>query len=239
VAKSFAIDYHNGRVYVVYTGDPQVYTFPLDGMYSQSARQLDPDYLSIVKTAKLSCTDAIAVDQVRKRLLITDIDPVSRTQRVHVLSTIDYSHLFTIDRHTIPSRLVQPGQNLPFSDICVDNHGRIIVVDLVSGVLVAFAVDGTFLSVFKSTSIRYSLFGTVAFDERRGLIAYTIGRRVDVIEPNAWLPGTYIWQPNAHRYAPRTTREAVLTTTMIRSLVHESPLALMPNELLFEIFGFL
>jgi len=34
-------------------------------------------------------------------------------------------------------------------------------------------------------------------------------------------------------------RRVILTVTMIRSLEHSSPIALLPNELLFEIYSFL
>jgi len=80
----------------------------------------------------------------------------------------------------------------------------------------------------------------VAFDEHRGLIAFSAGNRVHVIGANQWLADTFTWRPDLHRYAPSSIKQAILTMTMIRSLVDErSAMSLIPNELLFEIFSFL
>jgi len=46
----------------------------------------------------------------------------------------------------------------------------------------------------------------------------------------------FIWRPDRHHEAPESIKQALKTVTMIRSLVAESPLSLLPNELLFEIF---
>mgnify|MGYP006983384561 CR=1 FL=1 len=46
----------------------------------------------------------------------------------------------------------------------------------------------------------------------------------------------FVWSPEMHSKALKPMRQAILTMTMIRSLVAESPLSMLPNELLFEIF---
>jgi len=79
----------------------------------------------------------------------------------------------------------------------------------------------------------------VSCDEHRGLIAFTAGHQVHVIGANQWLADTFIWRPDLHRYAPSSIKQAVSTMTMIRSLVDESAMSMIPNELLFEIFSFL
>jgi len=79
----------------------------------------------------------------------------------------------------------------------------------------------------------------VAFDEHRGLIALSAGHRVHVIGANQWLADTFTWRPDLHQYAPSSIKQAVLTMTMIRSLVDDSAMSMIPNELLFEIFSFL
>jgi len=64
---------------------------------------------------------------------------------------------------------------------------------------------------------------------------------VHVIGANQWLADTkFVWRPDLHRYAPSSIKQAILTMTMIRSLVDESnAMSMIPNELLFEIFSFL
>jgi len=79
----------------------------------------------------------------------------------------------------------------------------------------------------------------VAFDEHRGLIAFTVRRGVHVIGANQWLADTFTWRPDCHRYAPSWIKQAVSTMTMIRSLIDDSAMSMIPNELLFEIFSWL
>jgi len=62
---------------------------------------------------------------------------------------------------------------------------------------------------------------------------------VHVIGANQWLADTFTWLPFRYRDAPSWMKQAVSTMTMIRSLVDESVLSMIPNELLFEIFSFL
>jgi len=61
---------------------------------------------------------------------------------------------------------------------------------------------------------------------------------VYVIGANQWLPDTFTWHVDRHRYAPSWMKQAILTMTMIRSVVDESAMSMIPNELLFEIFSF-
>jgi len=51
--------------------------------------------------------------------------------------------------------------------------------------------------------------------------------------------GCFVWQPERHTGAPRPLRMVVKCFTMIRSLVPESCVSSIPNELLFEIFAYL
>jgi len=63
---------------------------------------------------------------------------------------------------------------------------------------------------------------------------------VHVIGANQWLPDTkFSWLVDRHHRAPSWMKQAVLTMTMIRSLVDDSAMSMIPNELLFEIFSFL
>jgi len=48
-----------------------------------------------------------------------------------------------------------------------------------------------------------------------------------------------VWSPSKHQLACGSLKAIVETMSMIRSLVDESALSMIPNELLFEIFSFL
>jgi len=170
----------------------------------------------------------VAIDHDRHRIIVSD----TNNQQVQVLSLIDGSFLFEFG-----SRGDQPGQFKYPLGVCVDNHGRIIVADSYNHRLQSFTHEGRHISSFECGVENPR---AVAFDEHRGLIAFTAEDRVHVIGANQWLPGTFVWRPDLHRYAPSWMKQAISTMTMIRSLVDESSaMSMIPNELLFEIFSFL
>jgi len=170
----------------------------------------------------------VAIDHDRHRIIVSD----TNNHRVQVLSLIDGSFLFEFG-----SRGDQPCQFYNPEGVCVDNQGRIIVADTGNHRLKSFTHEGRHISSFPCG--RKYLYD-VAFDEHRGLIAFSAGNRVHVIGANQWLPGTFVWRPDLHRYAPSWMKQAVSTMTMIRSLVDDwSAMSMIPNELLFEIFSFL
>ena len=170
----------------------------------------------------------IAIDHDRHRIIVSD----TGNHRVQVLSSIDGSFLFEFG-----SLGNQPGQfNYP-EGVCIDNQGRIIVADLDNNRLQSFTHEGHHISSFDCGTEKPS---SVAFDEHRGLIAFSAGHRVHVIGANQWLADTFTWRPDRHRYAPSWIKQAVSTMTMIRSLVDDSSaMSMIPNELLFEIFSHL
>jgi len=169
----------------------------------------------------------IAVDDDRHRIIVCDDN-----HRVQVLSSIDGSFLFEFG-----SRGDQPGQVKHPKGVCVANQGRIIVADTSNNRLQSFTHEGHHISSF---DCRRENPLAVAFDEYRGLIAFTADNRVHVIGANQWLADTkFVWRPDRHRHAPSWIKRTVSTMTMIRSLVDESAMSMIPNELLFEIFSFL
>ena len=170
----------------------------------------------------------IAIDDDRHRIIVCD----AYNHRVQVLSLIDGSFLFEFG-----SLGDQPGEFCTPYGVCIANQGRIIVADYFNHRLQAFTHEGHHISSF-DCDIEYP--SAVAFDEHRGLIAFTAGNRVHVIGANQWLADTkFVWRPDLHRCAPSWMKQAVSTMTMIRSLVDESAMSMIPNELLFEIFSFL
>jgi len=171
---------------------------------------------------------SIAIDHDRHRIIVCD----TFNHRVQVLSLIDGSFLFMFGSYgDQPSRLKLP------HGLCIDNQGRIIVADTNNNRLQSFTHQGHHISSFDCGADTPS---GVAFDEHRGLIAFTSGHRVHVIGANQWLADTFTWRPDLHRYAPSSIKQAVSAMTMIRSLVDErSAMSMIPNELLFEIFSFL
>jgi len=169
----------------------------------------------------------VAIDHDRHRIIVCD----TLNYRVQVLSLIDGSFLFEFG-----CRGNQPGQLSGPQGVCIANQGRIIVADHFNNRLQAFTHEGHHISSFdcgRKCPIE------VAFDEHRGLIAFSTSNRVHVIGANQWLADTFTWRPDLHRYAPSWMKQVVSTMTMIRSVVDESAMSMIPNELLFEIFSHL
>jgi len=169
----------------------------------------------------------IAIDDDRHRIIVVD----ANNYRVQVLSSIDGSFLFEFG-----SRGDQPCQLKHPQGVCIANQGRIIVADFFNNRLQSFTHEGHHISSF-DCGFEKPL--AVAFDEHRGLIAFSAGNRVHVIGSNQWLADTFTWHPDRHRHAPSWMKQAVSTMTMIRSLVDEPAMSMIPNELLFEIFSHL
>jgi len=179
------------------------------------------------RPAELKYPSSVAIDDDRHRIIVAD----TCNHRVQVLSLIDGSFLFEFG-----SQGDQPGQMRSPQGLCIDNQGRIIVADQNNHRLQSFTHEGHRISSFDCRRGKPS---GVAFDEHRGLIAFTAGNRVHVIGANQWLADTFTWHPDRHRYAPSWMKQAVSTMTMIRSVVDESAMSMIPNELLFEIFSML
>jgi len=170
---------------------------------------------------------SIAIDDDRHRIIVCD----TFNHRVQVLSSIDGSFLFEFgEEGDRPCQFKSP------RGVCIANQGRIIVADTSNRRLQSFTHEGHHISSFDCGIERPS---DVAFDENRGLVAFTAGHRVHVIGANQWLADTFTWRPDRHRYAPSWIKQAVSTMTMIRSLVDESAMSMIPNEILFEIFSYL
>lgn len=173
----------------------------------------------------------ISIDQVHDRLVIADW-----LNGFAVYSLMNNSFLFRITNPV-------PGfdQIMRSRGCCVINQGRIIIADTPNCCLRAFTMDGVYISSFlcphkeKPTG--------VAFDSRRGLIAYSSDERVNVIGANQWLPDTFDgWSPSRHWAASCEIRTVVKIFTMLRSLELDCDypsIILLPNELLFEIFWYL
>jgi len=170
----------------------------------------------------------VAIDDDRHRIIVCDTD----NHRVQVLSLIDGSFLFEFGEDDKAGLFTYP------LGVCIANQGRIIVADTENYLLQAFTHEGHHIS---SLDCGFEYPYAVAFDEHRGLIAFSTTHRVHVIGANQWLADTkFVWRPDLHRYAPSSIKQAVSTMTMIRSLVDEcSAMSMIPNELLFEIFSFL
>jgi len=222
--RGIAIDKHHRRIIIVDTHNHRL-------VFLSS---IDLSFLFCIggkrgsQPGELGIASGIAIDDDRCRIIVAD----TLNNRVQVLSSIDGSFLFEFG-----SRGNQPGQlDSPFG-VCIANQGRIIVADQLNRRLQSFTHEGHHISSF-DCGREYPI--AVAFDEHRGLIAFSADHRVHVIGANQWLADTFTWRPDRHRYAPSWIKQAVSTMTMIRSLVDEcSAMSMIPNELLFEIFSFL
>ena len=222
--QGIAIDKHHRRIIIADTFNSRLVFLSL----------IDLSFLFSVgkpgsQPGELSSPSGIAIDYDRHRIIVT----ATYDNLVQVLSLIDGSFLFEFgspDEH--PRDFVVRPQG-----VCVDNQGRIIVADYCNYRLQAFTHEGHHISSF---DCGYDTPTGVAFDEHRGIIAFSTQYRVHVIGANQWLPGTFRWRADRHRYAPSWIKQAVSTMTMIRSVVDESSaMSMIPNELLFEIFSFL
>jgi len=222
--RGIAIDKHHRRIIIVDTDNHRLVflsSIDLSFLFSVGKRQGS-------RPGEFNCPSEIAIDD-RHRIIVTD----TLNHRVQVLSLIDGSFLFEFG-----SQGDQPGQFMHPEGVCVVNHGRIIVADFNNNRLQAFTHEGHHISSFDCGRENPL---AVAFDEHRGLIAFTADHRVHVIGANQWLADTkFVWRPDHHRRAPSWMKQAILTMTMIRSVVDESSVtSMIPNELLFEIFSFL
>ena len=173
-------------------------------------------------TSATLCLHVKAVDAALDRVVCVS----RRNKQVLVLSLEDFSVVLDIGRY---SPIVCAFRCI--TAICVDNQSRMIIADSHNLRLVALTSDGVRIGDYRLQAEPCE----VAFDRNTGVIAYSTGQVPCFIPANTWLPGTFVWAPDAHRHAPLATRVAVSTLTGIRSLV-ESPLSLIPNELLFLIF---
>jgi len=219
--QGIAIDKHHHRIIITDTANDRLVflsSIDLSFLFSVGKQGSQP--------GEFSEPSSVAIDDDRHRIIVTD----TLNDRVQVLSLIDGSFLFEFG-----SKGNQPCQfNCP-GGVCIDNQGRIIVADSDNYRLQAFTHEGHHISSFECGS-EYPL--AVAFDEHRGLIAFSTDDRVHVIGANQWLAGTFSWRVDLHRHAPSWMKQTVLTMTMIRSLVDESSaMSMIPNELLFEIFS--
>jgi len=222
--RGIAIDKHHHRIIVADTdNDRLVFLSSIDLSFLFSVGGNAGS-----QSGEFNHPSSIAIDDDRHRIIVSD----TFNYRVQVLLLIDGSFLFEFG-----SRGNQPCQLNNPQGVCIDNQGRIIVADFYNHRLQSFTHEGHHISSFDCGIEEPS---GVAFDEHRGLIAFSAGNRVHVIGANQWLADTFTWQPDRHRYAPSWMRRAVSTMTMIRSVVDEcSAMSMIPNELLFEIFSHL
>jgi len=221
--RGIAIDKHHHRIIIVDRDNHRLVflsSIDLSFLFSVGKQGSQP--------GEFYLPSGIAIDDDRHRIIVID----TFNYRVQVLSSIDGSFLFEFG-----SRGDQPGQFKSAHGLCIDNQGRIIVADAICRRLHAYTHEGHHISSFDCEPENP---WEVAFDEHRGLIAFTSGNRVHVIGANQWLADTFTWRPDRHRYAPSWMKQAVSTMTMIRSVVDEcSAMSMIPNELLFEIFSHL
>jgi len=218
--QGIAIDKHHRRIIIADTSNDRLVflsSIDLSFLFSVGKQGSQP--------GEFNRPSSIAIDEDRHRIIVCDCS----NHRVQVLSLIDGSFLLEFG-----SKGNQPGQFKNPEGVFVDNHGRIIVADGSNNRLQAFTHEGHHISSFDCGRERPI---ALAFDEHRGLIAFSTGNRVHVIGANQWLADTFTWRPDLHRHAPSWMKQAVLTMTMIRSLVDESAMSMIPNELLFEIFS--
>jgi len=222
--RGIAIDKHHHRIVIADAGNHRLVflsSIDLSFLFSVGGKRGK-------RPGEFNYPSSIAIDDDRHRIIVSD----TNNHRVQVLSSIDGSFLFEFG-----SQGDQPCQFKNPLGVCIANQGRIIVADFRNNRFQSFTHEGHHMSSFDCGTEKPT---EVAFDEHRGLIAFTVEHRVHVIGANQWLADTFTWLVDRHRYAPRWMKQAVSTMTMIRSLVDDSnAMSMIPNELLFEIFSYL
>jgi len=220
--RGIAIDKHHRRIIIADSNNHRLVflsSIDLSFLFSIGKQGSRP--------GEFNSPSGIAIEDDRHRIIVADAE----NHRVQVLSSIDGSFLFEFG-----SLGDQPRQFVFPRGVCIDYQGRIIVADSNNHRLQSFTHEGHHISSFDCGSENT---WAVAFDEHRGLIAFSTDTQVHVIGANQWLADTFVWCPDRHRYAPSWMKQAVSMMTMIRSLVDDSAMSMIPNELLFEIFSFL
>ena len=210
--RGVAIDAHRGRLVVADSNNHRVLV-------------LEPSEYACEFTVDASVGDVrgVCVDPLLDRLIIVD----SFNDRVMVASASDGSLLFEINNDT--GTLLRGPRS-----VCVDSLSRIIVACAVDRAIRVFSADGELLSTLPWPEAPPE---GVALDELRGLVAISAGNQVHVLEAESCLSSR--WRPDRHCYASEATKSVVLAMTMVRSIAVESPVSLLPNELLFEIYQYL
>jgi len=225
--RGIAIDNHHRRIIIVDSYNHKLVflsSIDLSLLFSIGGKQGS-------RPGEFNYPSSIAIDHDRCRIIVSD----NNNDRVQVLSSIDGSFLLEFG-----CQGDQPGQFKLPQGVCIDNQGRVIVADFRNLRLQSFTHEGHHISSFDCRSLGQP--HGVAFDEHRGLIAFTAANRVHVIGANQWLADTFTWRPDRHRHAPRWMKQAISTMTMIRSLIDDgesASMSMIPNEILFEIFSFL
>ena len=172
---------------------------------------------------------------VRYKLNDMAIDPrgslliCSGIQRVVVLSLPDL-----VIHHTIEGSACKPTPFICSTGMCVDNQSRIIVGDRFNAGLYAFTRDYELITYLKVDGSP----NAVVFDPVLGVFTYCTGKTLHRIPANTWLPGTLGWTLAGRQFATEPLKRTVEVVTALRSL-EDTPLSLIPNEVLFLIFEFL
>lgn len=148
--------------------------------------------------------------------------------RALVLSLPEFTIQHVVEGPLIPTQRV--------SAVCVDNRGRLILSNYFNEKhgLYAYTSEYSFIAVLEFDDSPDAM----VFDPASGVFTYSLGKTLHRIAANSWLPGTYGWTLVEREFAPTALKRTVSTVAAIRSLA-DSPLSLLPNELLFLIFEYL
>ena len=215
------------RDHVIISSNGSTLTLLL-GRDLSSIKTIDLFYLA----AKPRHLNEMTIDYKTDRLICSDI------HRLMIMSLEDFSVIHCVENYSGLGTEIGCVNGL-----CVDNKGRIVFADRVLHTLHAFTSDGVWMSDFQLDH-RVS---AVAFDRVSGAFAHSSSDEYPAssehplqveprfIEPNTWLPGTFSWTLQTRVHTPEAMRRVMFMVTAIRGLV-ESPLSLIPNELLFLIF---
>ena len=206
-----------GRIYVADTNNHRVQVFSAsDGSFLFEFGG---------SSGKFDRPSGVAIDDELGRVYVAD----TNNHRVQVFAVPDGRFLFEFGEYGSGAQHF----SFPYA-LTLYRRWYLLVSDLRNMRITACTLDGEFVSHYTVSALVH---GLACDNHGRILMSLTSHHHVRVLPPCSWLPDE--WRPHLHADTPVHVARVVRITTMIRSLEPWTPLALLPNQLLFQVFAFL
>ena len=218
-------------------GTGKIYIFAYDlreDYFSSSYRERLPNTFNV----NFIYSRRFLYDPINEYIITDDCEGIScfdpnGTRQIKIGTMLGYSN----EVKHLRRQNSGPGESLRIYDYCLLNRNRLLIAtDL--GLLV-YNLREKSLSITKKTPILKK----VAFDRTNGFIAGFLDNSIIIIPPDSWISTFPYWTVNNHFEFDSDIMRIVETFTMIRTICSGNSLlnviSLLPNELLFEIFGYL
>ena len=190
--------------------------------------------------ANLNAAHCFLYDPINKYIITDDYKAISCYDldgklQIKIDETLGYSE--EIEHLQPPGSDPKHWRPLNFYDYCLINRNRLLISSNLG--LLVYDLGRRTLIITRKTPVLTRL----AFDIRTGTIAGFQDKNIVVIPPNSWIFTSPYWTVETHSEFPQEIKDVVKIFTMIRSTCWNNSswnvISLLPNELLFEIFGYL